>query len=307
MILIISDSHDLSTTQVIEWLNLLDKQWIRINNEDNISAEFIGTDIIFTIEDLTFHLSAIKSVWHRRGFLNFKHLKSGVIEFDRFLNTEIRDLTDYVYYQLSKLPRIDSIRNAYINKLIVNDMAKDFDLIVPESYIFNKREAVNQLFINSETEYITKSISGDPIVNFKDVTVFNYTSKVRIQDIEFDSFAPSLVQNYIDKKYELRIFYFKGEFYSMAMLSQKDEQTKIDFRVYNDVKPNRRVPFNLPSSIKNKLNLLMIKLGYDTGSIDMIVTPDNEYVFLEVNPVGQFGMTSFPCNYNLEKKIAEYL
>ena len=30
-------------------------------------------------------------------------------------------------------------------------------------------------------------------------------------------------------------------------------------------------------------------------------------VFLEVNPVGQFGMVSLPCNYQLEKRIAQYL
>jgi hypothetical protein len=37
------------------------------------------------------------------------------------------------------------------------------------------------------------------------------------------------------------------------------------------------------------------------------MTKKGEYVFLEVNPIGQFGMVSAPCNYNLEKKIAQYL
>jgi hypothetical protein len=36
-------------------------------------------------------------------------------------------------------------------------------------------------------------------------------------------------------------------------------------------------------------------------------TPDGREVFLEVNPVGQFGMVSAPCNYHLEKKVAELL
>ena len=48
-------------------------------------------------------------------------------------------------------------------------------------------------------------------------------------------------------------------------------------------------------------------LNLDCGSIDMILTPKNEYVFLEVNPIGQFGMTSYPCNFQLEKRIAEIL
>jgi D-alanine-D-alanine ligase-like ATP-grasp enzyme len=42
----------------------------------------------------------------------------------------------------------------------------------------------------------------------------------------------------------------------------------------------------------------------DCGSIDLIYSTDEKYYFLEVNPVGQFGMVSYPCNYQLEKKIA---
>jgi hypothetical protein len=39
----------------------------------------------------------------------------------------------------------------------------------------------------------------------------------------------------------------------------------------------------------------------------MIVTPEGEYVFLEVNPTGQFGWVSDNCNYYLEEKIANHL
>lgn len=51
----------------------------------------------------------------------------------------------------------------------------------------------------------------------------------------------------------------------------------------------------------------MKKMNLDTGSIDMIVTPELEYVFLEVNPVGQYDMVSVPCNYHLHSKIAKIL
>jgi D-alanine-D-alanine ligase-like ATP-grasp enzyme len=51
----------------------------------------------------------------------------------------------------------------------------------------------------------------------------------------------------------------------------------------------------------------MRELGVNTGSIDMIYTKDNEYVFLEVNPTGQFGMTSVPCNYPIDLEVAKFL
>jgi glutathione synthase/RimK-type ligase-like ATP-grasp enzyme len=93
----------------------------------------------------------------------------------------------------------------------------------------------------------------------------------------------------------------------MAIFSQLDMQTSIDFRNYNLTKPNRTVPFKLPAHVESKLIQLMSILGQKTGSIDIIVTDEKEFVFLEVNPVGQYGMVSYPCNYELNMKMAEYL
>lgn len=93
----------------------------------------------------------------------------------------------------------------------------------------------------------------------------------------------------------------------MAIFSQNDDKTKIDYRNYNKEKPNRTIPYLLPENISSRLSRMMCKLDLNSGSIDMIVTPRDEFIFLEVNPVGQFGMVSKPCNYNLEYEIATYL
>ena len=51
----------------------------------------------------------------------------------------------------------------------------------------------------------------------------------------------------------------------------------------------------------------MVKLNYRSGSIDMVYTKDKAYVFLEINPVGQFAQVSEPCNYYLEDWVAKHL
>ena len=43
------------------------------------------------------------------------------------------------------------------------------------------------------------------------------------------------------------------------------------------------------------------------GSLDFILNKNLDYVFLEVNPVGQFEQVSRPGNYFLERKIAKEL
>jgi D-alanine-D-alanine ligase-like ATP-grasp enzyme len=60
-------------------------------------------------------------------------------------------------------------------------------------------------------------------------------------------------------------------------------------------------------AIKIKLKKLMKELQLVSGSFDIIVTKTGEYIFLEVNPIGQFSQVSIPCNYYLEKRIALYL
>ena len=120
-------------------------------------------------------------------------------------------------------------------------------------------------------------------------------------------FFPSLFQEYIEKKLEIRTFFMDGQFFSMAMFTQQDSKTTIDFRNYNFKSPIRTVPFKLPEIVENKLIALFELLNLKSGSIDIILSKKNEYVFLEINPVGQFGMVSYPCNYYLEKKIANKL
>ena len=90
----------------------------------------------------------------------------------------------------------------------------------------------------------------------------------------------------------------------MAIFSQLDDKTKLDYRNYNREKPNRNVPFKLPDKIKNQILDFINITRLNTGSIDLIYSKENDFVFLEVNPVGQFGWVSKYCNYYLEKKVA---
>ena len=131
------------------------------------------------------------------------------------------------------------------------------------------------------------------------------TEEVEAQMPEY--FYPSLFQERLNKKYEIRSFYMHGEFHSTAIFSQLDQQTAVDFRNYNHECPNRNPPVLMPPSVRQNLRKLMDELDMNCGSIDLVVTTDNRYVFLEVNPVGQFAQVSIPGNFFLEKKIAKFL
>lgn len=137
-----------------------------------------------------------------------------------------------------------------------------------------------------------------------------YVGKISMKEIiqeENERFPFTLFQVYIDKEFEVRSFFLDGNFYSIAIFSQNDSQTRIDFRNYNRKKPNRTIPFNLPEDIKKRLLCFLKKAKLRMGSFDLIKSTKGQYYFLEINPVGQFGMVSFPGNFYLEKRLAKYL
>lgn len=323
MILIISEHNDVSTTDVIKWIIHLKKEFIRINSNDTISIKDIEIGNNFTLlinNEIEIFYSQITSVWYRRGFLNIDILQktydSNCYEFYEELDNAckkqnhliVQDLLTFLFYKLDKLKHINSFFTADINKLWVLEKAISVGLKIPKTFITSSKQSLSN-FINNEHFVITKHINnGLPLKN-KDLVIYNYTAILETDLLNklSDEFFPSLFQNEIQKEYELRIFFLDGLFHTMAIFSQIDVQTKVDFRNYNFDKPNRNVPFILPIKIAKKLKKLMNLCKLNCGSIDMILDTKKEYYFLEINPIGQFGMVSNPCNYFIEEVIAKYL
>ncbi|MFT4073849.1 MAG: hypothetical protein QM654_18240 [Dysgonamonadaceae bacterium] len=115
---------------------------------------------------------------------------------------------------------------------------------------------------------------------------------------------PSLLQDNIDKEIEIRTFVLFEKIYSMASLSQRNEATRTDLRNYDLDRLNRVISYKLPDNVEQKILTFMKKAKLNTGSIDLIKTKDNRYIFLEVNPAGNIEMVSKNSNYHIEKEFA---
>jgi glutathione synthase/RimK-type ligase-like ATP-grasp enzyme len=136
-----------------------------------------------------------------------------------------------------------------------------------------------------------------------------FTSTVarqQLQELEHHM-APTLLQGHVKKRFDIRTFFLDGTCYSVAIRSQKDAQTQIDFRNFNWDHPNRSLPYRLGEEVHKKIRTFMAAMRLETGSLDFVLSENEDLFFLEVNPVGQFGMVSEPGNYYLEKEMAEFL
>ncbi|MDR3008606.1 MAG: hypothetical protein LBV59_11770 [Sphingobacterium sp.] len=193
-----------------------------------------------------------------------------------------------------------------INKLTALQTARDCGLKVPPTAIVHSKKQLEYYFSKWE-RIITKSIGNGAEIEAGTYSISGQrTEEIKRADLErmANDFSPSLIQKLILKSFEVRVFWFKDEVYSVSIFSQRDEAAMIDFRNGDKL---RTVPYKLNTELQNSLNTLMHRLNLNYGSIDLIVTPSDETYFLEVNPFGQFGFLSKAGNFHIEKRIADYL
>ncbi|MVO07677.1 grasp-with-spasm system ATP-grasp peptide maturase [Flavobacterium sp. TP390] len=314
LILICSDENEPSTDIVCSWLNYHNKKFLRISEKNLITIKKIiienkNVDIIFDIDDFEYKLSELKSYWYRRSQLKFQNPNFIKIlnkteqaldeKINVFLNKEFHKTIEFFEYELNKLAVLNKFDDNYINKLKVLSIAKDLGIKISNTYIVNDFDS-----IDFKDSYITKAIS-DLVIFHENTNYYSMTQRVSFEDGE--NINNTLIQKEVKKKFEIRSFFFANTFYSSAIFSQENEKTSLDFRNYDFENPNRVVPYKLPIGLETKLKELCNLIDLKSGSLDLVYTTENEYLLFEINPVGQFEQVSFPCNYNLHKKIAEIL
>ncbi len=319
MILIISSTDDATTNDVIDWLRHFNADFIRISDESKIKLlqskiNNKETDVLLEINGQQLWLSTITSCWYRRSWFGISKwiMKSADEELNYGINRQLFEensyLEDFIENYL-KERMLNFKDDNKLNKLTALKFAVEVGLKIPDSIVTTQKEEAIEFAKNHDFHIISKNFSPGIFAYYKEFLVATLTleiTKGMLEDLP-ESFHPILFQKQIDKEFELRIFYLNEEMFCCAIMSQNDEATKVDFRNYNFEKANRTPPFELPTELKRQLITLMNKLNLNSGSIDLLVNDADEFIFLEVNPIGQFSQVSSPGNYQLEKKVADSL
>jgi ATP-GRASP peptide maturase of grasp-with-spasm system len=329
MIIIFSIENEVSSSDVIGWLEHYGEEVIRINSDDDtFKFSLINKDGIYfknTRTNKTYNLLDATSCWWRRTGISKKNFTYGTPKEEfiidgvdlsalvkgprNLLSSETTDLKDYILRRVYENCKVN-IGSPWIyglNKLEVLDIAKKYDVKTPDYEIISN---LNQIVpSNIQEKFVTKSIAEGIYEVIENKSYYTYTELHKKEDFTGSdvNVFPSLIMNAIEKEMEIRAFYLDGKFYSMAIMSQSLGQTKVDFRKYSEKRPNKTETYQLPESMEVKLKKIFKDLNLNCGSVDLIVNEKGEYIFLEINPVGQYAMTSLPCNYNLDQVIAKYL
>jgi glutathione synthase/RimK-type ligase-like ATP-grasp enzyme len=169
-------------------------------------------------------------------------------------------------------------------------LATELGLRVPQSLITNDVSRAEEFFASCPGGVICKSLKESGYENAGEL--FHVFTR-RVDEAEFSSFktsiaaCPTYFQEYIAKKVELRITVIDRQVFCCQLDSQAHEETLIDWRK-GDVEKMKHTIVALPARISDALCAMLDRYGLRFGTFDFVVTPDDEYVFLELNPNGQW-------------------
>ncbi|HKT48554.1 MAG TPA: hypothetical protein VJP87_13600 [Candidatus Acidoferrales bacterium] len=175
--------------------------------------------------------------------------------------------------------------------------ATEAGLRVPKTIVTSDPEEALDFASQYDGAIVHKAITS-PVHRFVDTRAWNPEDLKRIGDLPL---CPTLFQERIEGPGDIRITVVSTQIFA-AYLSCRAEV--VDSRLDAESKCS---PHELPAELESAILRLMDKLGLVFGTIDLKVTKDGEYVFLEVNPQGQFLYIEMRTGLAISQALADFL
>lgn len=160
---------------------------------------------------------------------------------------------------------------------------------IPRTLVTNNSAEARKFIRSVQGNVVVKTLSGGAVLDEENPTAI-FTNILKPDDVKYLGevrFAPTLFQEYIPKAVEIRTTVVGNQVFAAEIHSQSLESTKYDWR--RKALELVHQPHQLPKDIEKKCLSLVKSFGLNFGAMDLILTPNDRYVFLELNPNGQWA------------------
>jgi len=191
------------------------------------------------------------------------------------------------------------------NKLHQLKIARKLGFRTPKTLVTSSKDTLKKFYSDNSKNIILKPLSQSKI-DYNNETEHIFTNILRDEHIknlkEYD-LTPCIYQENIQKTIELRITVIGEKVFSAGVNSQNSENTKIDWRK-GELKFFKET---IPLEIEKKCILLLKELNLIFGAIDLIKDRNGNYIFLEINPNGQWAWIETDTELQISDSIINEL
>lgn len=165
-------------------------------------------------------------------------------------------------------------------------LALEFGLKTPRTLFTNSADEVRR-FAKEVGPIVAKAQTKTIIYrNQEDQAAFT-TPVEDLDNIQGLEYSPAIFQEQIEKKLELRATVVGNQVFCAAIDSTRSEVGATDYRLDNDLSFGWK-EWTLPHDVETSLIRVVQAFGLNYSAADIILTPDDEYIFLEINSAGEW-------------------
>ncbi len=309
VVLLVTDKSNRHGDIMVKQLDALGAVVCRLNIADfpeKIRLEASSNGTIFQLpNNKVVSLEEVKSIWF---YHPAKPIVSEVIskQFHEFAVGE----SDYAIYGALRL--FDGLWVNHPDKIAAAryrlrqlQVANSVGFSIPEYLVTNDPKSAKAFYEHYSGDIITKII-GFPRINDN---FFIFTNKVTprsVENLDQVGLTPVYLQKNVQKKIEVRATVVGNRVFAAYIDSQNSEEGKTDWRKLNAESYSHK-DFKLPDEVAQKCLEVVHSFGLHYSALDLILTPDDNYVFLEINPSGAWGWIEKQTGYPISEAIVRDL
>jgi len=177
--------------------------------------------------------------------------------------------------------------------------AKEVGLDIPDTIVTSDAEEARQFLDRMNGTAIFKVLAGER----RRLIETRRFRKSYFRKLAALRYAPLIFQELVEAEQDIRVTIVDEEVFS-ASIRPTTSKAQLDWRLDLTAKIE---PHVLPARIESKLVDLLRSLGLRFGVLDVRLTPDGKYVFLEVNPSGQFLFCEIQGKLAISRAVAAAL
>ena len=307
MLLILTNSHDATADYLVSVLDRHGIKYLRFDTDSSLGK----TNFSFTNDGPRLCVAGVSctpddfaNVWYRRPERLKANEDDGVPE-GKFILDEWSEALEgfFAHIQQSKWMNHPSCNVLASHKLHQLTIAKVVGLSVPDTLVTQDAVRLRDFFRLHGGAIVAKPMARGYVERPADQNdSLIYTNRIRKSDLDcLDDLrtCPTLFQQYIDKRADVRITAVDSHFCAAELLvTDSDGRQRCDVRRHNmeDVSYH---PIPLPHDVECKLRRLMQYFCLRFGAIDMVIDTTGRWLFLEINPNGQWAWLDLVGGMNI--------
>jgi hypothetical protein len=306
MLLILTSNKDLTADFLIVELLERGLPYFRLNAEEMATSHYRLTDGGFRsirVGPRTLDVADVTAVWYRRAIYPMVSEPLSISE-RVFLAGEVRHLVFGMLWDPTIL-WVNPIDKVYIaeHKVYQLGVAQQAGLRVPRTLVSSDPLELKAFTESNPGGTIAKPIYHGLFVDGADAYSV-YTRRVSADEFTstMELGGPVLLQEEIARRRDLRVTFIGDRCFTAAVHASS---SAVDWR--EPMAVATFVEAELDSDLRLRCATMLKSLGLHYGAFDFIETPEGDFVFLEVNPTGEWAWLENALGFPMRSAFVKLL